>query len=150
MDDPSRFVRAAAVACPSSSLQQEPRLIQQADLCRWLLKTDIRMAACFSLDMQNNGFGCAPEPGPAPGSASEEPGCDGSVDLSANTTSQPHVVYDEVPATGADSPAARTAVMLRQMPGATLAEPPPPGPMSQKFAAEVLPDVNLMMHATQR
>eukprot|EP00903_Cladosiphon_okamuranus_P014222 g13213.t1 len=131
------------------SLSKEPKLLQQAELCRWLLKTDIRLAACFSLDMQNMGFFAQP-PGVADSGSrfASEPDGDGNVSLSSN--GPPHVVYDEVPETGPDSPAERI-VMLRQTNEMmdTLLEPPPPGPMSLKFAAQVMPDVNLMLTATQ-
>lgn len=134
--------------CTYALRVQEPRLIPQDELCRWLLKTDIRMAACFSLDMQNLGvFGQVPGASDSgSGSSASEPRGDGNVGLSSN--SPPHVVYDDVPETGPDSPAARI-ILLRRM-GNSLTEPPPPGPMSQKFASQIMPDVNLMMAATQR
>ena len=130
-------------------------------MCRWVLKTDLRMAVCFSLDMLNTGvFEKAPPgsesgPGPGLGSASEPDG-EGTVDPSSNSNnnnnsnSPPHWVLDEMPSERPDSPQARLT-MLRQMTDCVALEsPPPPGPMSRKFAAEVLPDVNVMMHASQR
>lgn len=140
------------------SLPQKPRPIPRAELCRWLLKTDIRLSACFSMDMQNNGFfgdlskagTQAPRSRPRSESGEGSPSDDDSRGP-ALSSSPPHGGgYNGVPGTeaGLVTPAPRIC-WLRQLSG-TLAEPPPPGPISQQFAARVLPDVSLMMHVTQR
>lgn len=64
-------------------------------------------------------------------------GVDGAVKL--HTTRLPHVVYDEVVAE------ANTSNGLGDSP-----EPPPPGEMSWKFAADVLPECQLLGKVTQR
>ncbi|CAM9823163.1 unnamed protein product, partial [Hapterophycus canaliculatus] len=38
-----------------SCIIKDSALIQQSDFCRWLLKTDLRLGACFSLDMVKEG-----------------------------------------------------------------------------------------------
>lgn len=109
------------------------------------------------MDMQNAGsYGdldeagersaCSgPEPESAVGSGPEG---DGSGDPVSSTP--PFVEYNDIRGTGAglDTPAPR--VCRRRPHSDTLAEPPPPGPISQKFAAQILPDISMMMHATQR
>eukprot|EP00752_Nemacystus_decipiens_P005075 g4606.t1 len=139
------------------NLVKKPRPIPQAELCRWLLKTDIRLSACFSMDMQNNGFfgdlrkagartPCSqprPDSGEGPASGYHDDGGQG-----VPSSNPPHGGYSDVPGAEAElnEPAPRIC-WLRQLSGT--AEPPPPGPISQKFAARVLPDMNLMMHVTQ-
>lgn len=146
-------------------LRQQTRPIQLAELCRWLLKTDIRLSACFSMDMQNTGLfgglskveaqttlsesgsepGSGPGSGPGPASTSTGDGGEGT-----SSSSLPHGGKDESPGTGpgVDTPTPR--VCWRRPLSGTLAEPPPPGSISQKFAAHVLPDLRLMSHVVQR
>lgn len=125
---------------------------------RWLLKTDVRLNACFVLDIQNNsGISgdsnkveahppCC-EPGPASGSGPDE-----DIDGDFFSDSSPHVVHDEaVPgrrAGGLETPVPRSCT-LRQ-PLGTSAEPPPPGPISKKFAAQALLEMKAMIHVMQR
>lgn len=144
-----------------SLLTQQSIPFQEEELCRWLVQTDIRLSAYFSMDMQNAAShgdlskaeiqptlsGAGPESGSRSGSAPGSDG-DGSGDLSSN--SAPHGGTDEVPGKGAGLGTPALRVCRRRPPSGTLAEPPPPGPISQKFAAQILPDVNLMLHATQR
>ena len=126
---------------------------------RWLLKTDIRLLACFSMDMQNNGcFGGLVEaetvtalPGPGSGLRSTS-GSDGDDDGGGDAvpSSLPHVECTGAPGTraGRDTPAPRVG-RCRSL-SRTVAEPLPPGPISQQFAARVLRRANLMMHVTKR
>lgn len=143
------------------TLSQQTRPIQLAELCRWLLKTDIRLSACFSMDMQNTGFfggqskveeqtassGSGPGLGSGSGSASGSDG-DGIGDILPSRS--PTEACDEVSGTlaGLATPAPR--VCWRRPLSCTLAEPPPPGSISQTFAARVLPEMRLMTHVTQR
>ncbi|CAM9691032.1 unnamed protein product [Ectocarpus sp. 6 AP-2014] len=96
------YIKAASGTLESCAMAKEPRLIHQKDLCRWLLKADIRLTACFSVDMLDKG------------AFNEDSSDVGS---------------------------------LRSFDQST--EPPPPGEMSLKFAAELLPECDLMVHATQ-
>ncbi|CAM9974786.1 unnamed protein product [Ectocarpus sp. 13 AM-2016] len=96
------YIKAASGSLESCTMAKEPRLIHQKDLCRWLLKTDIRLTACFSMDMLDKG------------AFNEDSSDVGS---------------------------------LRSFDQST--EPPPPGEMSLKFAAELLPECDRMVHATQ-
>ncbi len=124
--------------------EQDSRVFQQAELCRWLLKTDIRLAACFSIDMLDNGALNQNVNITLPGSAfSGRGGGYGATDggggggrLSGN--SRPHVMYDEHEATETDS-------CMETSP-----EPPHPGEMSHRFAAQVLPECQMLMNVTQR
>eukprot|EP00752_Nemacystus_decipiens_P005072 g4603.t1 len=136
-----------------SGLWKHTRPIQQAELCRWLLKTEVRLLACFSMDMQNTGF-----PGnqskaeaqamPRGARLASEPDGDDSGGLSSGIP--PHGGDDDVPGTLAGLGAPAPRVCWRRPVQGTLAEPPPPGSMSETFAARLLPDMRLMMHATQR
>lgn len=66
-----------------------------------------------------------------------------------NGTPQGGVVWSEPGAGAAGDSVAPTFLALRSNPNA-YAEPPPPGEMSRKFAADVLPECQLMMRATNR
>eukprot|EP00903_Cladosiphon_okamuranus_P014223 g13214.t1 len=115
---------------------EEPLPSQQAELCRWLLKTDVRSLACFSMDLHNSGFlgylskaeTHTPFPGPETESSSR---------------------YDQVPGAGSGLDTHAPRVCCRRRLSSTSADPPPLGPISQKFAARILRDVNVMMHVTQ-
>ena len=134
---------------------------QRAELCRWLLKTDVRLLSCFSMDMQNNGFldvmskaetqavlrGPATESAPVSGSA---PGSDGDGSGGALPGHRPHAVCGGGPGTGAGIEAYGPRVRRRRWQLSSLTESPPPGPTSKKFTARILEDANLVMHVTQR
>lgn len=157
----SAFVPLSTQHTPASvcPLLQEPRPIRKDELCRWLIKTDIRVSACFSMDMQTSGFFAnlskggiqspctGPETATGSGSGSEF-GSNSSRDLSSRDP--PHVLYDGVPETGAGLNTSAPRICWHRHSSGTLEAPPPPGPMSQKFAAKLVPDLNLMMHAIQR
>ena len=103
-------------------LPKNPKVFQQAELCRWLLKTDIRMHACFSMDMHDKGalneHRITPMPGAAPsvsgGGAGGGQGC----------TSPLHVVYDEGVA---EEITARKICGFGYKVLENTPEPPPPG-----------------------
>ncbi|CAM9560265.1 unnamed protein product [Scytosiphon promiscuus] len=175
----------------SSCVKKDNTLIQQSDLCRWLLKTDIRLGACFSIDMLGEDvcridkkgdvhttWGRRGSLSPQPKPESARSSGTGMVcgELCGNEDFQgagmaamgmvpPHVVHDDgkekdgdvagvqdggpewgTPAAAADC-AASTCLALRNKLDQS-AEPPPPGEMSRKFAAEVLPECQFMMRAT--
>ncbi|CAM9279340.1 unnamed protein product, partial [Ectocarpus sp. 8 AP-2014] len=156
------YIKAASGTLESCAMAKEPRLIHQKDLCRWLLKADIRLTACFSVDMLDKGAfnedssdvgryarweGDGSPPG-EDGGGPQDVGATRNPGLSA----RPHVVYDEgkggaSPMTGAGAANTPTCFSLRSFDQST--EPPPPGEMSLKFAAELLPECDLMVHATQ-
>ena len=129
----------------SAHAEQDPRIFHRAELCRWLLKTDIRMSACFSMDMHDKdtftesgnspllGLGAAPSSsGGAGGAISSGEGGD------ELPNRPPHVVYD------------RRMCRFGYKVLENSEEPPPPGEMSRKFAAEVMPECQLLMKAMQR
>ncbi|CAM9794065.1 unnamed protein product [Ectocarpus sp. 4 AP-2014] len=157
------YIKAASGTLESCTMAKEPRLVHQKDFCRWLLKADIRLTACFSMDMLDKGAfnddssdvgryarweGDGSSPGEGGGVGPQDIGATRNPGLSA----QPHVVYDEVkggssPMTGVGAANTPTCFSLRSFDQST--EPPPPGEMSLKFAAELLPECDLMVHATQ-
>ena len=97
------------------------------------------MAACFSVDMFDNGAFNKKSNKSLPGSAKSSYGADngafdgGGGDARLPTNSPPHVVPDEGLGGCLES-----------------TEPPVPGKMSRKFAAEVLPECQMLTSAMQR
>ncbi len=135
--------------CLLQNLEQGPRLIQQAELFRWLVKTDIRLAACFSVDMYRS---ASTEDGNTPLRETASPvvgGSDGAINggggaVQLSTKRPPHVVYDEGVAE------ASTAGLGHINGLGNSPEPPPPGRMSRKFAADILPECQLLGKIAQR
>lgn len=128
-------------------------MFQQAELFRWLVKTDIRLAACMSMDMHKSAVN---ENGdsPSPATATSVPGCgygavdggDGADDFS--TENPRHVVYDEerVEENAASEMTGFGCINISR----SSWEPPPPGENSLKFAADVFPECQLLTSVTQR
>ena len=140
-----------------SSQQTKP--LQPAELCRWLVKTGIRLSACFSMDMQNSvhfGNQCNAEAkaalsGPGPGLGSEPLlGSDGGGNGGLFSNNPPHGGHGEVSRspTWPNTPLPR--VCWRRPFPCTWIGPPPPGSISEKFAASVLPDMRLMKDVMER
>ena len=127
-------------------------MIQQAELCRWLLKTDMRMTACFRVDMYQQGAFNEKGSTPLPGSASSRSGggdegtvCDRGDEVL--NISPPHAMSDEE---ATEENAARSMcedgfTVLEGPPQA-----PPPGEMSARFAADLSPECQLLLNAMQR
>jgi len=129
------------------NLQQDTRSIQQADLLRWLVKTDIRLVACAAMDMRksesNENGDTTSREAVSPVSDDETiDGGDGAHELS--TKRPPHVMYDEGVVVEAN-----TAGLGSTMPPHS-EEFLPLGELSQKFAADALPECQLLSSLTQR
>jgi len=133
--------------------EQDPRIFQQAELCRWLLKTDIRMSACFAMDMHQQGAFKEKRYTPSAGSASSGPvGGGGTIkvgdrDDELSMARPPHAMCDEGEA---EENAARNNCRHGSNVLDSAPQPPPPGEMSRKFAADVSPECHLLLNATQR
>ena len=137
--------------CLLHHLEQDPRIFQKAELCRWLVKTDIRLAACFSMDMHK---GAINENGdsPSPATATSVSGSDGVVnggdEAGGVSTTSPHVVYDEGMGEANAVSAASGFDYINISRNSS--EPPPPGEISRKFAADVFPECHLLTSVTER
>jgi len=131
-------------------LGQDPKLFHQDELCRWLLKTDLRLAACFSMDMHDKGAFKETSTPPVPGPAySANSGGRGGGELS--TSIPPHLVYDDAVAVAvAEERIAREVCGFGYKRLENTPEPPPPGERSLKLAAAVLPDFRMLMKGTER
>ncbi len=112
------------------------------------------MSACFRLDMHKQGaFRPENYTTPSPGSASYGPGGGGGAihvggrDDELSTSSLPYAMYDE--AIGEED-AARDGCGCGSVVSDTTPQPPPPGELSRKFAADVTPDCQFLFNATQR
>lgn len=124
-------------------LEQDPRLFQQAELFRWLVKTDIRLAACLSMDMYKSAINENVDTGRGDGAINGDGGADG-----CSTKNPPDVEYDEgmTEANAASSIAGFDYINVSQ----TSSEPPRPGEISRKFTTDVFPERHLLMGITQR
>lgn len=125
---------------------QDPRIFQQAELFRWLVKADLRLGACLSVDMYKSAKTASPVPGDGDGAITDE---GGAHELS--TKSPPDVAYDEgiAEANAVLNMAGFENVNVSQNSPEPL-EPPVPGEISRKFATDVFPERHLLMGVTQR